>query len=49
MSDLFGLMDKGETFDVSSSPLADRLRPTSFEEVFGQDHMFAGGYGVEIG
>ena len=39
MSDLFGSMDKGETFDESSIPLADRLRPTSFEEVFGQDHL----------
>ena len=39
MSDLFGSMDKGETFNESSSPLADRLRPASFEEVFGQDHL----------
>ncbi len=38
MSDLFGSKDR-ESFNQSSNPLADRLRPKSFDEVFGQEHL----------
>ena len=38
MSDLFGLMDS-EPFKQSLNPLADRLRPKTFDEIYGQDHL----------
>jgi len=36
MSDLFA---SGTTDQVPAGPLADRLRPTSFDDVVGQDHL----------
>ena len=39
MNDLFGSMITTEPVDDSSKPLADRLRPKSFEDICGQDHL----------
>ena len=39
MNDLFGSMITTEPADDSSKPLADRLRPKSFKDICGQDHL----------
>ena len=39
MNDLFGSMITTEPADDSLKPLADRLRPKSFEDICGQDHL----------
>jgi len=39
MSDLFKASDEGALADGPSRPLADRLRPSTLDEVVGQDHL----------
>jgi putative ATPase len=42
MNDLFGEIEENAADDVNR-PLADRMRPRTFDEVLGQDHLLAKG------
>jgi len=49
MSDLFEASGEGVLADEPSRPLADRLRPSSLEEVVGQDHLIGSSSATKVG